>query len=99
MKTQTIEIRESELLHPSDLLDYTEKRINRRSAPAQVRRILANPKTQKRANWVGALYQPESWTERNPDPAVVVEWKDLPGQYFALAVWGADYHRIMEFVD
>lgn len=67
--------------------------------PPKVRRILSNPKVLKRANWIGVLYQPAEWSKPNPDPALVVEWKDVPGEYYALAIWGGDYHRIMEFVD
>ena len=67
--------------------------------PAKIRRLLTDKKIRKRAALVGVLYQPEEWRQANPDPALIVEWKALPGQYFALAVWGPDYHRIMEFVD
>jgi hypothetical protein len=66
--------------------------------PAKVRRIINDPKIQKRACRIGILYMPDSWVEVNPDPALVVEWKDRPGEYYALAVWGADKPRIMEFV-
>jgi len=66
--------------------------------PQRARRILSDHKIRRRAKWIGVLYQPESWTEVRPDPAVVCEWSDLPGQYYALMVWGPDYHRIMEFV-
>ncbi len=66
--------------------------------PARVRRLVASPKIQKRAAWIGVLYQPAEWQRANPDPALVVEWRDLPGEYFALAIWGPDYPRIMEFV-
>ena len=50
---------------------------------------------------IGVLYQPTAWTELQPnaDPALVVEWLDRPGEDFALAVWGHDGPRIMEFVD
>lgn len=67
--------------------------------PKKVRRLLGRHSLLKHAAWVGVLFQPEEWEEVRPDPAVVVEWKDLPGQYFALAVWGGDRARIMEFVD
>lgn len=67
--------------------------------PRKADRIARSPRIRGRANWVGLLFQPDEWTERRPDPAIVVEWSALPGQYYALAVWGGDYHRIMEFVD
>lgn len=67
--------------------------------PRQARRLLTDSRIRRRAAWVGLLYQPQEWREVRPDPAVVVEWKDLPGEYYALAVWGHDGPRIMEFVD
>lgn len=67
--------------------------------PRQARRLLTDKKIRERARWVGLLFQPEEWLEVQPDPAVVVEWKDLPDQYFALAVWGHDGPAVMEFVD
>jgi len=67
--------------------------------PAEVRPLFGARKIRRRAAWVGLLYQPEEWTVVRPDPAVVVEWTDLPGEYYALAVWGGDSARIMEFVD
>jgi hypothetical protein len=67
--------------------------------PAAARKIATDPKVRKHAVWVGVLYQPEEWVKVNPDPAVVVEWKDRPGEYFALCVWGGDRAAIMEFVD
>lgn len=39
------------------------------------------------------------WAQVRPDPALVVEWTDRPGEYYALAVWGHDGPRIVEFVD
>lgn len=67
--------------------------------PQRVRDLATDPKVRRRANWVGILYQPEEWQEVEPDPALVVEWKDAPGEYYALAVWGVDGPAIMEFVD
>lgn len=67
--------------------------------PAAARRAVTDPHIRKRALWVGLLYQPEGWEEVRPDPAIVVEWKDRPGEYYALVVWGPDRPRIMEFVD
>jgi hypothetical protein len=67
--------------------------------PPAARVALTDPKIRKRALWVGLLYQPEGWAEAKPDPAIVVEWKDRPGEYYALVVWGPDRPRIMEFVD
>jgi hypothetical protein len=66
--------------------------------PRRAREILRDEKVRRRAKWVGVLYQPEEWQEVNPDPAIVVEWKDAPGEFYALAVWGGDRARIMEFV-
>jgi hypothetical protein len=67
--------------------------------PAKARRLLTDPIIRRRAAWIGVLYQPAAWTEVKPDPAVVVSWSETPeGEYSALAVWGGDYHRIMEFV-
>jgi len=67
--------------------------------PKRVRELVRDPRIQRRANRIGILYMPETWTEVQPDPALVVEWKDIPGQFFALAVWGGDRARIMEWVD
>lgn len=66
--------------------------------PPEARTILTDRKIRKRAAWVGVLYQPTEWREVRPDPAVVVEWRDRPGEYFALCVWGGDRAQIMEFV-
>lgn len=66
--------------------------------PRHVRRMLADPKILRRAARIAVLYQPESWQVRKPDPALVVEWIDRPGEWYALAVWGGDAPRIMEFV-
>lgn len=66
--------------------------------PPPVREIIRDPRI-KRASMVGVLYQPSEWQRVNPDPALVVEWADLPGEYYALAVWGVDGPRIMEFID
>ena len=67
--------------------------------PQRVRDMLADTKIASRAKWIGVLYQPESWREANPDPALVVEWADVRGEYYALAVWGGDRAAIMEWVD
>lgn len=67
--------------------------------PARVRALVQDKKILRRAKWIGVLYQPESWREVKPDPAVVAEWLDLPGEYYALAVWGGDRAKIMEWVD
>ncbi len=67
--------------------------------PPVARRAATDLKVRKRALWVGLLYQPDEWLEVRPDPAIVVEWRDRPGEYYALVVWGGDRARIMEFVD
>lgn len=67
--------------------------------PAVARRLLTDRRIRRRAVWVGLLYQPEGWAAPKPDPAVVVEWECRPGEYYALAVWGPDRPRIMEWVD
>jgi len=66
--------------------------------PGTVRRTLAKILKAKRTARVGILYQPETWEVR-PDPALVVEWKDRLGEFFALAVWGGDRAQIMEWVE
>lgn len=66
--------------------------------PARVREMIGNVDAD-RINWLGVLYQPDAWEEMKPDPALIVSYKDLPGEYYALAVWGGDRARIMEFVD
>lgn len=66
--------------------------------PDKVRRIMERPALEH-ANMVGVLYQPQEWQHINPDPALVVEWNDRLGEYYALAVWGHDGPQIMEFVD
>lgn len=67
--------------------------------PKKARTIAEQAHKDERVKWVGVLYQPSEWLERKPDPAIVVEYMDLPGEYYALAVWGGDRARIMEFVD
>lgn len=67
--------------------------------PPAARKAVTDATVRKLAKWVGLLYQPEEWLEVRPDPAVVVEWADLPGEFYALCVWGHDRHRIMEFID
>lgn len=67
--------------------------------PPRIRELATDPNIRRRARWVGVLYQPEEWREVEPDPALVVEWKARPGEYYALAVWGHDGPAIMEFVD
>jgi len=66
--------------------------------PEAARALVTDRTIRRRAAWVGLLYQPEEWVELRPDPAVVVEWKDRPGEYYCLCVWGGDRARIMEFV-
>lgn len=66
--------------------------------PTSVRAILAREEL-KYARIVGLLFQPEGWIEAKPDPALIVEWQCMGGEFFALAVWGQDRPGIMEFVD
>jgi hypothetical protein len=66
--------------------------------PPRIREIVTDPRVRSKATFVGVLYQPESWVEVDPDPAVIVEWKDLPGKYFALAIWGGDRAQIEEYL-
>jgi hypothetical protein len=69
--------------------------------PAQVREVFTAPahrKLRRRAKWIGVLYQPAEWTHVDPDPAVVVEWRDRPGEYYALMVWGVDGPGIQEWI-
>lgn len=67
--------------------------------PKRARALVNDPKIQRRAKKI-LLLSEATWTEHKlvVDPAIVVEWHDCPGEYYALAVWGGDYHRIMEFV-
>jgi|SRR5579875_1163961 len=70
--------------------------------PPRVRAIALDPKLRKRARWIGLVFPLDhTWmVQKQVDPALVAEWKDLPGEYYALAVWGKkDRPRIMEFVD
>jgi len=70
--------------------------------PPEARSIVTDEKIRRRAEWVGVLYQPETWHQVDPDPAVVVEWRDRPGEYYCLAVWGGtrnDRGQIEEFID
>lgn len=67
--------------------------------PQRVREIATDPRVRKHARWVGVAYQPEEWLEAKPDPALVVEWAERPGEYYVLAVWGGDRPELMEFVD
>ena len=65
--------------------------------PQEARDIVNNDRLQSYAKWIGVLYQPDGWSERK-DPAIVVEWEALPGEYFCLAIWGGDRSQIEEFV-
>jgi hypothetical protein len=70
--------------------------------PPRVREMALKPKLRKRARWIGLVFPLDhSWmVQKQVDPALVAEWKDRPGEYYALAVWGKkDRPRIMEFVD
>jgi hypothetical protein len=70
--------------------------------PPRVREMALNPKFRKWARWIGLVFPLDhTWmVEKQVDPALVAEWKDRPGEYYALAVWGRrDRPRIMEFVD
>ena len=67
--------------------------------PAKARKIADAARADQEVAWVGVLYQPSEWMARQPDPAIVVEYFDLPGEYYALCVWGGDKSAIMEFVD
>jgi hypothetical protein len=70
--------------------------------PPRVRAIALDPKLRKRARWIGLVFPLDhTWmVQREVDPALVAEWEDRPGEYYALAVWGKkDRPRIMEFVD
>lgn len=67
--------------------------------PPRVRELLELPEVNNYTRTVGILYQPEGWLEVRPDPALIVEWTHLMGEYYALAVWGQDKPGIMEFVD
>jgi hypothetical protein len=66
--------------------------------PDKARKIIRNERLQQYAAWIGVLYQPDGWAEKK-DPAVIVEWTDLPGEYFCLAIWGGDRAQIEEFVE
>jgi len=66
--------------------------------PQEARDLATDPWIRRRASWVGVLYQPQTWREVHPDPAIVVEWKSRPGEYYCLAVWGGDRAVIEEFV-
>lgn len=66
--------------------------------PARAREILQNGWIRQRAACIGILFQPQAWAEVDPDPAIVVEWRDLPGEHFCLAVWGDDRPAIEEFI-
>jgi hypothetical protein len=68
------------------------------SLPQKARSIITNFRIRRLATWIGVLFQPDTWYEANPDPAIVVEWKDLPNEYFCLAIWGSDRPNIEEFI-
>lgn len=78
----------AELLRPSGMP----------ALPRRVRSIVNSPLVTRHASMVGVLYQPDEWQQLHPDPALIVEWRDLPGQYYALAIWGGDRARIAEYV-
>lgn len=82
---------------PSDNIDLVAPGLP--PLPARVRELFADPKLAARCKWMAVLFQPAEWVEVNPDPAVIVEYTDLPGKYFALAIWGGDRARIAEWVD
>ena len=66
--------------------------------PEKAREIIRNERLRQYAAWIGVLYQPDGWSEKK-DPAVIVEWTDLPGEYFCLAIWGGDRAQIEEFFE
>lgn len=66
--------------------------------PPRVRELAMSPRIRARARMVGVLGEMEMVEVIRADPALVVEWRDRPGEYFALAVWGHDGPAIMEFV-
>lgn len=86
------------ILFASDFSDFARRLIARRLNEHAIADRIAR-KTRKRAMWLGVLYQPESWRQIDPDPALICEYTDLPGEYYALAVWGGDRAKIMEWVD
>lgn len=68
------------------------------SLPQEARSIITNFKIRRLANWIGVLFQPDTWYEDNPDPAIVAEWRAMPNEYFCLAIWGGDKPNIEEFI-
>lgn len=65
--------------------------------PPAVRRLATDRHIRRRAKLIMVLWQPDEWLRVDPDPALIVEWKDLPDEYYCLACWGHDGPVIEEF--
>lgn len=72
--------------------------------PDRVREMIKDPKNESKARFMGVLYKQEDWAitkapEQPRDPALIVQWRDVPG-YFCLAIWGReDRPQIQEFIN
>jgi hypothetical protein len=67
--------------------------------PDRVRALAVDPDVRNAAEFVAVLFKPKEWhlLPAKADPALIVEWKDRPKEYYALAVWGGDGAGIREF--
>lgn len=72
--------------------------------PDRVREMINNNDNRSKSKFMGVLYKQEDWAitkapEQPRDPALIVQWRDVPG-YFCLAIWGrADRPQIQEFIN
>lgn len=69
--------------------------------PKRIRELVLDKSIRKDASFVAVLYKCSDWTTSKvipADPAIIMEWKSLPKEYYALAIWGGDRAEIMEFV-
>lgn len=72
--------------------------------PDRVREMVNDKDNRSKSKFMGVLYKQEDWAitkapEQPRDPALIVQWRDVPG-YFCLAIWGReDRPQIQEFTN
>lgn len=66
--------------------------------PQRIRDMIKTVQETDNCSMITVLFQPKMWRKYKEDPALIVEYKDLPGEYYALAIWGGDRPEIEEFI-
>jgi hypothetical protein len=66
--------------------------------PQRIRDMIKTLRDAGDCSMIAVLFQPKLWRKYKEDPALIVEYKDLPGEYYALAIWGGDRPEIEEFL-